>query len=147
MMSAGNPGIFIKDGDMTTRIHRRRPFFLNLMAIRLPLGAVVSILHRASGAFLSLAVPCLLYTLMLSLRSPGDHAGVRAFFAGGLGWLVGLFALWALLHHFLAGLRHLGFDFGLGESRERARSTALVALMAAVAVVGLVALASLGGAA
>lgn len=132
---------------MTTRIHRQRPFFLNLMAIRLPLGAVVSILHRASGAFLSLAVPCLLYTLMLSLRSPEDYAGVGAFFGGGLGWLVGLFTLWALLHHFLAGLRHLGFDFGLGEARERARMTALVSLVTAVAVVGLIALASLGGAA
>jgi hypothetical protein len=56
----------------------------------LPIGGVVSILHRASGAFLSLAIPCLLYTLMLSLRSPEDFADVRAFFSGGLGWLIGL---------------------------------------------------------
>lgn len=132
---------------MTTRINRQRPFFLNLMAIRLPVGGVVSILHRASGAFLSLAVPCLLYVLMLSLRSPEDFAEVQAFFAGGLGWLIGLFTLWALVHHFLAGLRHLGFDFGLGESKDRARLTAWVSLVAAIAAVGLIGLASLGGAA
>lgn len=132
---------------MTTRMNRQRPFFLNLMAIRLPIGGVVSILHRASGAFLSLAVPCLLYTLMLSLRSPEEFAGVRGFFGGGLGWLIGLFTLWALTHHFLAGLRHLGFDFGLGESKERARLTAWVSLGAAIAMVGLIALATLGGAA
>lgn len=130
---------------MSTRMNRQRPFFLNLLAIRLPIGGVVSILHRASGAFLSLAIPCLLFTLMLSLRSPEDFAGVRAFFGGGLGWLIGLFTLWALLHHFLAGLRHLGFDFGLGESRERARMTALASLVAAIAVVGLIALFTLTG--
>ena len=82
---------------MSTRMNRQRPFFLNLLAIRLPIGGVVSILHRASGAFLSLAIPCLLYTLMLSLRSPEDFAGVRAFFGGGLGWITSwpACAIWA----------------------------------------------------
>lgn len=130
---------------MTTRINRQRPFFLNLMAIRLPIGGVVSILHRASGAFLSLSVPCLLYTLMLSLRSAEDFAEVRAFFGGGLGWLIGLFTLWALVHHFLAGLRHLGFDFGLGEHKARARQTAWASLIVAIAVAGLIGLVSLTG--
>lgn len=123
-----------------TRMPRQRPFFLNLLAIRLPVGAVTSILHRASGAFLSLAVPCLLYVLMLSLRSAEDYAALRALLAGGLGWILGLFTLWALLHHFLAGLRHLGFDLGLGESRLFARKTALATLVGAVALTGLIAL-------
>jgi len=135
----------MKDGDMSIRTNRQRPFFLNLMAIRLPIGGVVSILHRASGALLSLAVPCLLYALMLSLRSPEDYAGVRAFFSGGLGWLISLGLIWALLHHFLAGLRHLGFDFGLGESRQTARRSAWLTLVVAVAVVGLIGLTTLLG--
>lgn len=126
-------------------MHRQRPFFLDLLAIRLPIGGVVSIMHRASGAFLSLAIPCLLYTLMLSLRSAEDFAAVRAFFAGGLGWLIGLATLWALLHHLFAGLRHLGFDIGWGEEKMRARLTAKLAMAAAIALVGLVALFSLTG--
>jgi succinate dehydrogenase / fumarate reductase cytochrome b subunit len=124
-------------------MHRQRPFFLDLLAIRLPIGGVVSILHRASGAFLSLAIPCLLYTLMLSLRSPEDFARVQAFFGGGLGWLIGLGTLWALLHHFFAGLRHLGFDIGWGEEKLRARLTAKLAMAAAITLVALVALRSL----
>jgi succinate dehydrogenase / fumarate reductase cytochrome b subunit len=131
---------------MNRQINRQRPFFLDLLAIRLPIGGVVSILHRASGAFLSLAVPCLLYTLMLSLRSPEDFVRVSDFFSGGPGWLIGLGALWALLHHFLAGLRHLGFDIGWGEGRERARRTAWLTLGAALALVGLIGLAGLLGA-
>ena len=126
-------------------MHRQRPFFLDLLAIRLPIGGVVSIMHRASGAFLSLALPCLLYTLMLSLRSPEDFARVQAFFGDGLGWLIGLGTLWALLHHFFAGLRHLGFDIGWGEEKMRARLTARLAMAAAIALVGLVALFSLAG--
>ena len=121
-------------------MYRPRPFFLDLFAIRLPIGGVVSILHRASGAFLALAIPLLLYALMLSLRSPEDFARVRAFFDSGLGWLIGLGLLWALLHHLFAGLRHLGFDIGWGEEKQRARLTAKLAMVAALLLVGLVAL-------
>jgi len=131
-------------------MNRPRPFFLDLLAIRLPIGGLVSILHRASGALLSLAIPALLYVLMLSLRSPEDFARVQAFFGGGLGWLIGLGLLWALLHHLFAGLRHLGFDIGWGEEKLRARLTAKLAMAAAILLVGLVALFSLmnaGGAA
>jgi succinate dehydrogenase / fumarate reductase cytochrome b subunit len=121
-------------------MHRKRPFFLDLLAIRLPIGGVVSILHRASGAMLSLAIPALLYILMLSLRSAEDFAQVQAFFDGGLGGLIGLGLLWALLHHLFAGLRHLGFDIGWGEEKLPARLTAKLALLAAIVIVGVVAL-------
>jgi len=119
---------------------RPRPFFLNLLQIRLPIGGVVSILHRASGAVLSLAIPCLLYTLMLSLRSPEDFRRVADWFAGIYGWLLSIGLIWALLHHFLAGLRHLGFDLGWGEDRLLARKTAWLSLFAAAGATALIAL-------
>lgn len=130
---------------MSSRIQRQRPFFLNLMAIRLPIGGIVSILHRASGAGLSLAVPLLLFLFSRSLYSPYYYERVTGLFSHGLGWLIGLGLLWALLHHFLAGLRHLGFDFGLGEGKMRARQTAWLTLGLAVVLVGFIALASLVG--
>ncbi len=126
-------------------MNRQRPFFLDLPAIRLPIGGVVSIMHRASGAVLSLLIPALLYLLMLSLRSPEDFASVQNFFSGGIGWLIGLGLLWALLHHLFAGLRHLGFDLGWGEEKQRARFTAKLAMVAALALVALAALMSLTG--
>jgi len=116
-------------------MNRQRPFFLDLLAIRLPIGAVVSIMHRASGAFLSLAIPGFLYILMLSLRSPEDFGQVQAFFSGGIGWLIGLITLWALLHHFFTGLRHLGFDLGWGEEKHQARLTAKWAMGGAIGLV------------
>ena len=110
----------------------QRPFYLNLLRIHLPIGGWVSILHRASGALLSLLVPFLLYALMLSLRSQEDYAGVVGFMSGGLGLAITLVIVWAGLHHLLAGLRHLGFDMGWGEERQRARQTAWATLIVAV---------------
>lgn len=111
---------------------RQRPFFLSLLQIRLPIGAVVSILHRACGAVLSLLLPCLLYILMLSLRSPEDFQRLADAIGGLFGWLLSLILAWAVLHHFLAGLRHLGFDLGWGEEKERARLTAWASLFLAI---------------
>jgi len=48
--------------------------------------------------------------------------------------------VWATLHHLLAGLRHLCFDLGLGESKYQARLTAWAVLVAAFGLTGLIAL-------
>jgi succinate dehydrogenase / fumarate reductase cytochrome b subunit len=117
-----------------------RPFYLNLMQIKLPIGGWVSIFHRVTGAGLSLAIPVVLYVLMLSLRSAEDFADVAAFLSGGFGLLIVLAVVWAVLHHLLAGLRHLGFDIGWGEARERARLSAWGVLFAALGLTGIFAL-------
>jgi len=117
-----------------------RPFYLNLMQIKLPIGGWVSIFHRVTGAGLSLAIPVVIYVLMLSLRSAEDFADVAAFLSGGFGLLIVLAVVWAVLHHLLAGLRHLGFDIGWGEARERARLTAWGVLFAALGLTGIFAL-------
>ena len=114
-----------------------RPFYLNLMQIKLPIGGWVSILHRVTGAGLSLAIPVILYILMLSLRSAEDFANVAEVLSGGLGMLLSVGLVWAVLHHLLAGLRHLGFDIGWGEAKERARLTAWATLFAALGLTGL----------
>jgi len=108
---------------------KNRPFYLNLLQIRLPIGGWVSILHRASGVVLSLLTPVLLYVLALSLRSEADFQSVRAFFSSGLPLLLVFGVVWALAHHLLAGLRHLGFDVGLGEERDTAKKTAWLTLV------------------
>jgi succinate dehydrogenase / fumarate reductase cytochrome b subunit len=118
----------------------KRPHYLNLVQLRLPIGGWVSILHRVSGVALSLAVPVVIYIFALSLRSPEDFAAVSAFLSGWFGLLLLLGVVWATLHHLLAGLRHLGFDLGLGESREHARLTAWAVLVATLGLTGLFAL-------
>lgn len=113
---------------------RKRPFYLNLMQIWLPVGGYVSILHRASGVLLSLAIPVLLWVWSISLSSAEGFAFVQDTLRGGLGAVVGCVLLWAFLHHLLAGLRHLGFDLGWGESRLAARRSAWLTLVLSLAI-------------
>lgn len=119
---------------------KTRPYFLNLIRIRLPIGGLVSILHRLSGALLAVAVPALLYIFMLSLRSAADFERVLGLAGGLIGGLAALALVWAFGHHFLAGLRHLGFDLGWGETKAPARFTAWAALAAALLLTTLVGL-------
>lgn len=109
-----------------------RPFYLNLLRIHLPIGGWVSILHRVSGALLALATPLLLYAFMLSLESAQGYARVVGFFASAPGFLLVLGLVWATLHHFLAGLRHLALDLGWGKDKRPARMSALACLALAL---------------
>src|SRR3954462_8773623 len=108
---------------------KARPKHLNLLQIRQPVPAVVSILHRISGALLFLFLWLLLATLDRSLVSPESFAGIKATFAHPLAKLVALGLLWAYLHHSFAGIRHLGLDLRLGIELPKARATAYAVLI------------------
>ena len=117
-----------------------RPKHLNLMQIRLPLPAFVSILHRVSGAILFLLLPLLLYLLGSSLESQQSFAVFKHWVGNPLVKIVLLGLLWAYLHHFCAGIRHLVMDLHIGLEIEAARATSYavmgisVALMAVIGV-------------
>ncbi len=105
-----------------------RPVYLNLFRIRLPLPGFVSILHRASGALLFLALPALLYLFQLSLASPDSFAAWRECLARPPAKLFLIGLLWAYLHHFCAGLRFLALDMHWGTALPAARLTSGVVL-------------------
>lgn len=109
-----------------------RPFYLNLLRTHLPIGGWVSILHRLSGALLALATPLLLYAFMLSLESAAGYTRVVGFFASAPGFLLAFGLIWATLHHFLAGLRHLTLDLGWGQDKRPARMSAFASLTLAL---------------
>ena len=116
----------------SNKMAKARPKNLNLISIRLPLPALVSILHRASGLVLFLLLPLLLWTLQQSLQSAAGFDQVRALAAHPLMKLI-LFGLaWAFIHHFLAGLRHLAMDMRLGVELAQARLTAKLVLAASL---------------
>jgi succinate dehydrogenase / fumarate reductase cytochrome b subunit len=111
-------------------VDKPRPVYLNLLAIRQPVPAVVSILHRASGAALFLVgLPLALWTLQASLGSPEGYQRVAAFFAHPLVKLVLIGLVWAYLHHLIAGVRHLLADIHIGLDLASARQSAAVTLV------------------
>lgn len=113
----------------------KRPVFLNLLQIRLPIGGVVSILHRATGIALTLLTPLILYLLHASLYDPEAFARYVTYFSSPLGRFNALLTLWLFLQHLLSGVRHLLLDLDIGIGRAEARRSAWMTLVVSLAIV------------
>ena len=90
-----------------------RPVFLNLLQIRLPPTAIVSILHRISGIVLILSLPFLIYLFDLSLRDDQSFSMALQISGHPLIQLYLYLLLWAVSHHFIAGIRFFLIDLEL----------------------------------
>jgi len=109
----------------------KRPIYLNLLQIRLPIAGVLSIAHRVTGLLLVLSVPLLTLLLQQSLAGAEGFAAVVAQLHSWPGRIALLLALWALLHHLLAGIRYLLIDLDIGVERPRYRYSAWLVLLVA----------------
>jgi succinate dehydrogenase / fumarate reductase, cytochrome b subunit len=118
----------IRGGRNMPAMTKRRPKYLNLMQIRLPLPGFVSILHRVSGAVLFLWLPFLLYLFATSLESPDGFESAKELMAHPLVKLILLGLLWSYLHHFCAGIRYLFLDIDKGVDLQPARRSAWAVL-------------------
>ena len=123
------------------KIVKNRPKNLNLLTIRLPVNAIVSIMHRASGVMLFLIQPLLLWALQVSLANEAGYARVSQLLQH---WVIKLLIVglaWAFFHHFYAGLRHLAMDVHWMTSLQKARFSSRVVLWLVAFSVALFALA------
>ena len=124
-----------------TELTKKRPEFRNINALsdlptyRLPPAGWVSILHRISGAIMFILMPFIIWMFDTSISSEISFAKFSSVFSVGVGvvpgWffkLVALAILWAYLHHFIAGMRHLWMDINHAVSKEFGRSSAIVTL-------------------
>lgn len=115
---------------------RNRPKNLNLFTIRLPINAIVSIMHRMSGMALFLMIPALLWALNASVQSAQTYVDLSLALKH---WLVKLLLIalsWAFFHHFYAGLRHLAMDVHWMTTLQKARlSSRLVLVLVAISVI------------
>jgi succinate dehydrogenase / fumarate reductase, cytochrome b subunit len=112
---------------------------LDALGYRLPLAGVVSILHRASGGLMFILMPFIIWMFDTSLTSEISYARFTAVFAGGVGFLPGWFfklvalaLIWAYLHHFIAGVRHLWMDATHAVTLEFGRQSAVFTLAVSV---------------
>ncbi len=113
---------------MQKKTARSRPKNLNLFTIRLPINAVVSILHRVSGMVLFLMLPLILLTFQRSVKSQDSYAALTELLNV---WFIKLMLIglaWAFFHHFFAGIRHLMQDIHWMTSLQKARFSGRVVL-------------------
>ena len=125
-----------------TELAKKRPEFRNINALsdlpsyRLPAAGWVSILHRISGLLMFVLMPLIIWLFDNSISSEYSFAQFAAAFNVGLGFVPGWFMklvvlalIWAYLHHFIAGLRHLYMDTFHAVSKEFGKSSAVVTLV------------------
>ncbi len=108
---------------------RNRPKNLNLLTIRLPIPALVSIMHRVSGAFLFILLPVLLWVLHQSLANTSSYQMAQVVLHHPIAKLICLAVTWAYLHHACAGIRHLALDAHYGLRLNYARATSRAVLI------------------
>ncbi|HLW13397.1 MAG TPA: succinate dehydrogenase, cytochrome b556 subunit [Casimicrobiaceae bacterium] len=114
-------------------VDKPRPIYLDLFAIRQPLPAIVSILHRVSGALMFVVgIPLLLWFVQRSLASPDAFASAMAPLSTPFGKVVLLTLAWCYLYHLLAGLRHLALDLHIGIALAPARRSAAIVIVLSV---------------
>jgi succinate dehydrogenase / fumarate reductase cytochrome b subunit len=119
---------------------KQRPVYRNIhvteiMKYRLPPAGIVSILHRVSGVGMFLLMPFIIWLFDNSLTSEVSYDRFTSLFVAGAGGLPGWFyklivlgLIWAYLHHFIAGVRHLWMDMTHSVTKEFGHSSALATL-------------------
>ncbi len=124
----------------TTATQKARPVFRNIhisqiVSYRLPPAGIVSIGHRISGVMMFMLLPFVVWLFDVSLTSEVSYGQFTSAYSAGLGifaaWFVKLVTLgliWAYLHHFIAGLRHLWMDATHAVTKEFGHLSALVTL-------------------
>ncbi len=112
---------------------KKRPKYLDLLKIRQPLPAVISILHRISGALLFFpGIPLVLCGFDVALGSPEGYARFQSLLNHPLAKFGLILALWFFMHHFCAGIRYLALDLHYGVKLEQARLSSKVVVGAGI---------------
>ncbi|MDH5480095.1 MAG: succinate dehydrogenase, cytochrome b556 subunit [Nitrosomonas sp.] len=128
---------------MEVNLQNKRPKHLDLLKIKQPLPAVVSIFHRISGTLLFFpGIPLMLYGLQMMLNSQQSFEALLDVLSIPVIKSVLLLSLWFFLHHLCAGIRHLALDFHIGSALAQARlgskivliSGALLTLLIGIAI-------------
>jgi succinate dehydrogenase / fumarate reductase cytochrome b subunit len=117
---------------------QQRPLSPHLQIYRLPLAARLSVLHRGTGVFLSLAAFALVAWLLAAAGGEDEYARFQQLAGTWPGKLFALGVIFSLMLHFFTGLRHLLWDIGWGlELKTTLASNWIVVILAALATVAL----------
>ncbi len=106
-----------------------------LFVFKWPLPALTSIAHRISGVVLFVGIAFALYALDVSLASDAGFSELKEMMASPFGKFVVWGLLSALAFHFVAGIKHLLLDMGVGETLEGAAfASKLVIVLSAILI-------------
>ena len=110
----------------------KKPVYINLLKIQLPLSALLSISHRVSGIMIFFMVlPVFAYILNILLDSPASFISYMDAYNSSI--FLRTFVLFNILifeYHVIAGIRHMLMDFHLiSETLSASNTSAKIALI------------------
>ncbi len=106
-----------------------RPLSPHLQVYRMPLNAVLSILHRITGAAMSVSAALVVWWFLAAATSEGYFALVNGLLTSWPGDIVLSLSVLGLWFHFCNGIRHLVWDTGSHFGRKRVRQTGILAVL------------------
>jgi len=118
-------------------VNQQRPINLDLTKFSFPLPALTSITHRVAGVILFVGIIFLLCTLSGSLESAEGFAAAKQSMTTGFGSFITWGLLSALAFHFVAGIKHLFMDIGIGETKESGKVAAIITIILSVVLIAL----------
>lgn len=95
---------------------RKRPLSPHLQIYKPQISSVLSITHRATGAFLFVGGLLIMWLISLMFYVPALAEKVIGAMDSSVGIIIELAWISALYYHTLNGIRHLFWDIGLGFS-------------------------------
>lgn len=110
----------------------KHPLSPHLQVYRLPLTALISISHRASGTVLSVGAVLLVLLLAAAANSAECYQAVHAHLLTWYGKLFLMGFSFALYFHLCNGVRHFFWDIGWGFELDTADLTAKLVIVGAI---------------
>ena len=111
-----------------------RPLSPHLQIYKLPLTAMMSVLHRGTGVVISIGTLLLVWVLAKAAMGADAFAWTQWLLSSWFGYLVLIGFTFSLYAHFCNGIRHLIWDMGYGFDVSKANTGAMISLITAVAL-------------
>jgi succinate dehydrogenase / fumarate reductase cytochrome b subunit len=119
---------------------------IEALQYRLPVAALVSILHRASGMVMFFLLPFIIWMFDKSVTSEISYDVFASAFTAGIGFVPGILVklvvlalIWAYLHHATAGIRHLWMDATHSVTKQQGHSSAVATFAISLVLTALLA--------
>ena len=123
---------------------QKRPIYLDIpkLGSKMSITAKVSILHRASGVLMFLALPFILSLFHKSLTNAEFDSNCYAIASLPIMKIIYIVLIWAIMHHMCAGIRFVLLDMHKGIERTDAQRSArwviVVSLLLTIALGALI---------
>ena len=106
----------------------KRPLSPHIQVYRWQWTMLLSISHRATGIGLGVGTLLLVWWLVAAASGPEAFETVQEFIGSFIGQLLLFGWTFALFYHLCNGIRHLGWDMGLGFELDTAYKSGLAVL-------------------